>query len=81
MKEDKSKLLEVFTGNLWEAELVKTYLGDNGIRSVTKDSAVVNIVLPSSNIEVSVLVNDWDYEAAVGMVRMYMDNLGKEEKP
>lgn len=81
MKEDKSKLLEVFTGNLWEAELVRTYLGDNGIRSVTKDSAVVNIVLPSSNIEVSVLVNDWDYEAAVGMVRMYMDNLGKEEKP
>ena len=26
MEEDKTKLVEVFTGSLWEAELVKTML-------------------------------------------------------
>lgn len=61
--------------------MVKSYLGDNGIRSVTKDSTVVNIVLPSSNIDVSVLVNDWDYGAATELVRKYMENVGEDETP
>ena len=30
-EEDKSKLVEVFNGSLWEAELVKSLLENNGI--------------------------------------------------
>jgi len=35
--EDKSKLVEVFKGSLWEAELVKGLLEANGVKAVTKD--------------------------------------------
>lgn len=70
-KEDKSKLIEVFKGSLWEAELVKSMLGDNDIRSTLKDGMVVNIVLPETAVDVAVLVNEADYEAAMEVVRTY----------
>ena len=35
-EEDKSKLVEVFTGSPWEAELVKSLLGNSDIEAVTK---------------------------------------------
>ena len=64
-EEDKSKLIEVFTGSPWEAELVKSLLGNSDIEAVTKDGMVVNVV------DVSVLVNEKDYEAAMEVVREY----------
>ena len=63
-EEDKSKLVEVFTGSPWEAELVKSLLGNSDIEAVTKDGMVVNVVLPATAVDVSVLVNEKDYEAA-----------------
>ena len=60
-EEDKSKLVEVFTGSPWEAELVKSLLGNSDIEAVTKDGMVVNVVLPATAVDVSVLVNEKDY--------------------
>lgn len=60
MKEDKSKLVEVFRGSLWKAELLKTILSDHGIESATKDSLVVNLAMPSNVVDVFVLVNESD---------------------
>ncbi|MBR6539631.1 MAG: DUF2007 domain-containing protein [Bacteroides sp.] len=71
MKEDKSKLVKVFTGVLWKAELLRTYLADNGISSVTQNGTVVNIVLPSTNIDVVVWVNECDYDAAIKLVQAF----------
>ena len=71
MKEDKSKLVEVFAGSPWEAELVKSLLENRGIQSVTKDGMIVNVVLPETAVDVSVLVNEKDYEAAMEVVREY----------
>ena len=71
MKEDKSKLVEVFSGSPWEAELVKSLLESNDIQAVTKDGMVVNVVLPETAVDVSVLVNEKDYEAAMEVVREY----------
>ena len=70
-EEDKSKLVEVFTGSPWEAELVKSLLGNSDIEAVTKDGMVVNVVLPATAVDVSVLVNGKDYEAAMEVVREY----------
>lgn len=67
--EDKTKLMEVFKGSLWEAELVKGLLKDRGIESVVKDGQVVNVVLPETAISVKVLVNEADYEAAMEVIR------------
>lgn len=70
-EEDKSKLVEVFKGSLWEAELVKSLLENNDIESALKDGMVVNIVLPETAIDVTVIVNEADYEAAMEVVRAY----------
>ena len=68
-EEDKSKLVEVFNGSLWEAELVKSLL--ENIESTLKDGMVVNIVLPETAVDVAVLVNEANYEAAMEVVRSY----------
>lgn len=70
-EEDKSKIVEVFAGSPWEAELVKSLLENNSIESATKDGMVVNVVLPDTAVDVSVLVNEKDYEAAMEVVREY----------
>lgn len=67
--EDKSKLVEVFHGSLWEAELVKGLLHDRGVEADTQNGLLVNNTLPESAIEVSVVVNETDYEAAMEMIR------------
>lgn len=73
-EEDKSKLVEVFKGSLWKAELVKSLIGSNNINAVLKDGMLVNVVLPETAIEVGVLVNEADYEAAMEVVREYEKN-------
>lgn len=70
-KEDKSKLVEVFRGSLWEAELVKSLLESGHIEATTKDGMVVNVVLPASAVDVKVLVNEEDFEPAMEIVREY----------
>lgn len=70
-EEDKSKLIEVFKGSLWEAELVKSLLGNSDIQSAIKDGLLVNAVLPDTALDVAVLVNEKDYEAAMEVVREY----------
>lgn len=74
MKEDKTKLIEVYKGSLWEAELVRTMLGDNDIEATTKDAMIVNLTLPANVVDVSVLVNEKDYEPAMEVVRAYEKN-------
>lgn len=74
MKEDRSKLIEVFNGALWKADLVKTMLGDNGIEATTTDGSVVNLVLPETAVEVGVWVHECDYEAAMEVIRAYESN-------
>lgn len=74
MKEDRSKLIEVFKGTPWEADLLKSMLENNGIHAATKDGNVVNVVLPVTAIEVAVLVNESDYADAKKVVDEYLKN-------
>lgn len=74
MKEDKSKLVEVFRGSLWKAELLRTILADNGIEAATKDSLVVNLTMPSNVVDVFVLVNESDKEEATRIVAEFEKN-------
>ncbi|WP_294593103.1 DUF2007-related protein [uncultured Bacteroides sp.] len=74
MEEDKTKLVEVFTGSLWEAELVKTMLGDNDVEAVLKDALQPNLTVSAIAVDVAVLVNEKDYEPAMEVVRAYEKN-------
>ena len=74
MKEEdkKQSSSKVFNGSLWEAELCKKVCWkNNGIESTLKDGMVVNIVLPETAVDVAVLVNEANYEAAMEVVRSY----------
>lgn len=64
----------MFKGSLWKAELVKSLIESNNINAVLKDGMLVNVVLPETAIEVGVLVNEADYEAAMEVVREYEKN-------
>lgn len=75
-EEDKSRLVVVFKDSLWKAELVKSMLTNNGVEAMIKDGLVVNVVLPESAVDVSVLVREADYEAAMEVVREYEKNNG-----
>lgn len=68
-EEDKSKLIEVYKSSPWEAELVKGLLNANGIQAMLKDSMLPNIILPAIVMDVAVLVNEKDYEAAMEVIR------------
>lgn len=74
--EDKSKLREVFKGSLWEAELIKGLLNANGVESAIKDGIAVNVAIPASAIDVVVLVNEENLEAA----RRILDERDKEKE-
>lgn len=65
-KDEDTRLVEVFVGSPWEAELVKGLLESNGINSVLKDGELAPIIPPNSE---SVQVNENDYEAAMEVVR------------
>lgn len=67
--EDKSKLVEVFKGSLWECELVKGLLKDRGIASNIRDGLLANGVLPETMLQVALEVNEVDYEPAMDVIR------------
>lgn len=68
-KEDKSKLIEVYTSSPWEAELVKGLLNASNIQAMLTDSVIPNVILPSTVMDVAVLVNEKDYEVAMEIIR------------
>ena len=72
--EDKTKLVRVFKGSLWEAELVKGLLASAGIESTIKDALLINLPLPESAIDVAVLVNECDYVAATEVIDKQKEN-------
>ena len=69
MEEDKSKLVEVYHGTLWEAELIKGLLNDRGIASAIQNGLLVNNTLPETALPVVVVVNECDYEDAMTVIR------------
>lgn len=49
-------LVEVFRGNLWEAELVKGLLESAGVQAMIKDETLSAVTSPYANAEGRVLV-------------------------
>lgn len=68
MEEDNSRLVEVFSGSRWEAELIKGLLESNEVESALKDGLITSIA-PYISPTVSVMVNEDDYEPAMEVIR------------
>lgn len=67
-EEDNSRLVEVFAGSRWEAELVKGLLESNGIEAALKDGLITSIA-PYISPTVSVMVTEENYEPAMEIIR------------
>ena len=48
---------------------MKGLLNANDIQAVLKDSVLPNVILPATAMDVAVLVNEKDYEAAMKIIR------------
>ncbi len=58
---------EIFSGNLWEAEIIKGLLQSENIPCMVRDETLGAVTSPYLTIggQVKVLVNDEDYQAAL----------------
>ena len=72
---NKNKLVEVFAGTLWEAELVKGLLDSNAISCAIEDysiGAVTSPYLPGGG-DVIVVVNEEDEAKALELIKKSED--------
>jgi len=76
MNHKQDKMVEVFSGTSWEAEMVVSLLKDAQIDSFTKNS-VLNILMydPIYSSGVKVMISDSDLESANEIVNEYYKNM------
>lgn len=67
-KNDTGRIVEVFNGSRWEAELVKGLLESSDIIAEVKDGLMSSIA-PYISPTVSVMVNEDQYEQAMEIIR------------
>ena len=67
-EEDNSRLVEVFNGSRWEAELIKGLLESNDIEALLKDG-LMTAIAPYISPTVYVMVKEEDYESAMEVIR------------
>lgn len=75
MSQKSNEIVEVFSGNLWEAELLKSMLDDAEIRSFLKNTVLTSFAYKpsySQAVKVMVFVSDWD--KAVILVKQLAQN-------
>lgn len=68
-EDKKTRVVEVFSGSPWEAELVKGLLESNGINSILRDGDIAAIAPYYEGQEVTIFVEQKDYESAMEIIR------------
>ena len=65
------KLIEIFNGNPFQAQMVKNLLENEGIESFLKDEIMARSPIYSSSGGVRVMISEPDYEKAMLVVDGY----------
>ncbi|MBC8320666.1 MAG: DUF2007 domain-containing protein [Bacteroidetes bacterium] len=74
------KIIEIFSGNLWEAELIKSLLEDSKIRSFLKNNVLSSYAYdPAFSEGVKVMISNSDSPKAQEIVDAYFRGLNDEE--
>ncbi|MGD0341527.1 MAG: DUF2007-related protein [Bacteroidales bacterium] len=81
---NKEKIIEVFSGTLWESEMVKSLLKDAEVESYLKNSNLNTYIYePIQAAGVKVMILSSDYEKAKEIIDAYFRNMksdaGSEE--
>jgi hypothetical protein len=75
MKDDKDEIIEVFSGTLWESEMVTSLLKDSEIQSFLKNSILDSYAYnPVYSNEAKVMIFASDIEKAKKIVDGYCRN-------
>ena len=76
-----TKIIEIFSGSLWEAEMIKSLLESTNIKSFLKNS-VLNTYFydPIVSQGVKVMILESDFEIAKPIVDSYFENLNNENQ-
>ena len=79
MNADHSALIEVFSGTLWEAEMVKSLLEDSEIKSFIKNALLnSNTYDPIYASAAKVIILSSDEERAKEIIDIFLKNREKE---
>ena len=76
---DESEAVEVYRGTIWQAEMVKSLLNDEGIEAYLKDE--VNgtmfpfMVAAGGSGSVTIVVSEEDADKALRIIERYESNL------
>ena len=72
-KESQHKLVKVFSGNLWQAQIIQGLLEANHIVSILEDDTLSAVTSPYATLggEVLVLVDIRDRDSAVRLIKTY----------
>jgi hypothetical protein len=76
MDDNKQSIVEIFSGTLWESEMIKSLLEDSKIKSFLKNNILNSYAYePTSSGEVKVMISSYDYEKAKAIVNAYNKNI------
>jgi hypothetical protein len=74
------KLIEIFDGNLFQAQMVKNLLENEGVESFLKDEIIARNPVLRPEGGVRVMISDSDYEKAKLVVNDYEKTQRDEKK-
>ena len=79
MDHNKDKIIEVFSGTLWESEMVKSLLQDAEIESFLQNTNLNTYIYePIQASGVKVMILSSDYEKAREIVDNYFRNMNND---
>jgi hypothetical protein len=79
---DGDKAIEIFSGNLWEAQLLQTLLMDEDIESFLKNSVLMAYAyVPDRASEVKLMVLTPDFQRAQKIKNDYLEKKNQTRGP
>jgi len=76
MKDDNDAIIEIYTGTLWESEMITSLLEDSEIQSFLRNNILESYTYePISATGVKVMIFSSDYKKAREIVDSYKRNL------
>jgi hypothetical protein len=78
MDQDKNKIIEIYSGTLWESEIVKSLLKDAEIESFLKNTVFNSYAFEPLKAEsVKVMISNYDQEKAKIIVDSFYRNMNE----
>jgi hypothetical protein len=76
MNKDENKIFEIYSGTLWEAQMITSLLQDEGIESFLKNSVLKSYAFdPSIAQQVKIMVLESDLNRSIEIVKRFQNKI------